>query len=131
MAETRRGLGRGLSALLGEAEEIAHAVEPADGVRELPLELVNRNPDQPRQAFPPAEIEELANSIRDKGVLQPILVRPSAKNPGEYEIVAGERRWRASQIAGLLTIPALIRTMDDNRALEIAIVENVRRARTN
>jgi len=131
MAENRRGLGRGLSALLGEAEEIAHAVEPADGVRELPVELVHRNPDQPRQTFPPAEIEELADSVRDKGVLQPILVRPSSKIPGEYEIVAGERRWRACQVAGLLTIPALIRAMDDSRALEISIVENVQREDLN
>jgi ParB family transcriptional regulator, chromosome partitioning protein len=131
MAENRRGLGRGLSALLGEAEEIAHAVEPADGVRELPVELVHRNPDQPRQTFPPAEIEELADSVRDKGVLQPILVRPSSKVPGEYEIVAGERRWRACQVAGLLTIPALIRAMDDSRALEISIVENVQREDLN
>jgi ParB family chromosome partitioning protein len=131
MAENRRGLGRGLSALLGEAEEIAHAVEPAEGVREIPVELIHRNPDQPRQVFPPAEIEELAASIRDKGVLQPILVRPSARTPGEYEIVAGERRWRASQLAGLRTIPALVRTLDDDRALEIAIVENVQREDLN
>ena len=131
MAETRRGLGRGLSALLGEVDEIAHAVEPAEGVREIPIELIHRNPDQPRQVFPPAETEELAASIRDKGVLQPILVRPSPKTPGEYEIVAGERRWRASQLAGLATMPALVRTLDDSRALEIAIVENVQREDLN
>jgi ParB family transcriptional regulator, chromosome partitioning protein len=131
MAENRRGLGRGLSALLGEAEEIAHAVEPAEGVRDIPIELVHRNPDQPRQSFPEAEIQELEASIRDKGVLQPILVRPSANSPGEYEIVAGERRWRASQRAGLTSIPALVRTLDDSRALEIAIVENVQREDLN
>jgi ParB family chromosome partitioning protein len=131
MAENRRGLGRGLSALLGEAEEISHAVDPAEGVREIPVELIHRNPDQPRRHFDPAEIAELAESIRDKGVLQPILVRPSPVKPGEYEIVAGERRWRASQQAGLSAIPALVRVLDDDRAYEIAIVENVQRTDLN
>lgn len=131
MAENRRGLGRGLSALLGEAEEIAHAVAPADGVREIPIELIHRNPDQPRQHFREEEIQTLADSIRDKGVLQPILVRPSPRTPGEYEIVAGERRWRAGQRVGLGVIPALIRTLDDERALEISIVENVQREDLN
>ena len=131
MVETRRGLGRGLSALLGEAEEIAHAVAPADGVREVPLELVHANPDQPRRHFAEAEIAELEASIRDKGVLQPILVRPSPRNPNAYEIVAGERRWRAAQKAGLAVIPALVRQLDDNRAFEISIVENVQREDLN
>lgn len=131
MAENRRGLGRGLSALLGEVEDIAHAVEPADGVRDIPIELIHRNPDQPRQHFREEEIQTLADSIRDKGVLQPILVRPSPRTPGEYEIVAGERRWRAGQRVGLAVIPALIRTLDDERALEISIVENVQREDLN
>lgn len=131
MAENRRGLGRGLSALLGEAEEIAHAGEPADGVREIPIELVHSNPDQPRQSFREDEIATLADSIRDKGVLQPILVRPSPRTPGEFEIVAGERRWRAAQLAGLRVMPALVRTLDDERALEISIVENVQREDLN
>ena len=131
MAENRRGLGRGLSALLGEAEEIAHAVEPAEGVRDIPIELIHRNPDQPRQVFAEAELAELEASIRHNGVLQPILVRPSSNAPGEYEIIAGERRWRAGQRAGLTSMPALVRTMDDSRALEIAIVENVQREDLN
>ena len=131
MAENRRGLGRGLSALLGEAEEISHAVDPAEGVREIPIELIHRNPEQPRRRFDAAEIAELSESIRDKGVLQPILVRPSPTTPGEYEIVAGERRWRASQQAGLAAIPALVRALDDDRAYEIAIVENVQRTDLN
>lgn len=131
MAEQRRGLGRGLSALLGEAEEIAHAGEPADGVREIPIELVHSNPHQPRQYFKEDDIATLAESIRDKGVLQPILVRPSPRTNGEYEIVAGERRWRAAQLAGLRVIPALVRTLDDERALEISIVENVQREDLN
>jgi ParB family chromosome partitioning protein len=131
MAEGRRGLGRGLSALLGEAEDIAHAVAPGDGVREIPIELVHRNTDQPRRHFAEAEIAELAASIGDKGVLQPILVRPSPKTEGEYEIVAGERRWRAAQMAGLAAIPALVRVLDDDHAFEIAIIENVQREDLN
>ncbi len=134
MAEGRRGLGRGLSALLGEADDEAdgRAGGPAtDGARELPIELIHRNPDQPRRNFSEAEIGELEVSIRDKGVLQPILVRPSPKTPGEYEIVAGERRWRAAQKAGLKAIPTLVRTLTDEKALEIAIVENVQREDLN
>lgn len=131
MAEGRRGLGRGLSALLGEAQDIPHAVEPAEGVRAIPIELVHRNPDQPRRNFPDDEIAELEASIRDKGILQPILVRPSPRTEGEYEIVAGERRWRAAQKAGLKVIPALIRLLDDDKAFEIAIVENVQREDLN
>ena len=131
MAEGRRGLGRGLSALLGEAQDIPHAVEPSEGVRAIPIELVHRNPDQPRRNFPDDEIAELEASIRDKGILQPILVRPSPRTEGEYEIVAGERRWRAAQKAGLRVIPALIRILDDDKAFEIAIVENVQREDLN
>jgi ParB-like partition proteins len=130
MAE-KRGLGRGLSALLGEAEEIEHAADPQAGVREIPIELIHRNIDQPRQHFSDAEIAELEASIRERGVLQPILVRPSPKTPGEFEIVAGERRWRASQRAGLHAIPALVRNVDDNLSFEIAVVENVQRADLN
>jgi ParB family chromosome partitioning protein len=136
MAEGRRGLGRGLSALLGEAEEEAQGHAPAgaavtEGAREIPIELIHRNPEQPRRHFSEAEIGELEASIRDKGVLQPILVRPSPKTPGEYEIVAGERRWRAAQKAGLGAIPALVRDLNDDRALQIAIIENVQREDLN
>jgi ParB family chromosome partitioning protein len=130
MAEGRRGLGRGLSALLGEsdAENPAAAAEAAAGAREIPIELIHRNPDQPRRRFGEAEIAELADSIREKGVLQPVLVRPAPNLPGEYQLVAGERRWRASQQAGLKAIPALVRELDDQEVLEIAIIENVQRA---
>lgn len=131
MAENRRGLGRGLSALLGEAEEITHAVDPAAGVREIPIELIHNNPDQPRRHFAEDELAELAESIRDKGVLQPVLLRPSRKTEGEYEIVAGERRWRAAQRAGLKALPALVRTLGDAEAFEIAIIENVQREDLN
>ncbi|HKR90433.1 MAG TPA: ParB/RepB/Spo0J family partition protein, partial [Phenylobacterium sp.] len=132
--ESRRGLGRGLSALLGEAdEEVVAAVEgrpPArggspglEGAREIPIELVHNNPSQPRQHFSKDELAELEESIRTSGVLQPILVRPSPSRGGEFEIVAGERRWRAAQRAGLAAIPALVREFADDRAYEIAIVE--------
>jgi ParB family transcriptional regulator, chromosome partitioning protein len=131
MAEGRRGLGRGLSALLDDAGDNPAAGAQSDGARDIPIELVHRNPDQPRRHFSEAEIGELETSIRDKGILQPILVRPSPKTPGEYEIVAGERRWRAAQQAGLTAIPALIRALDDDKAFEIAVVENVQREDLN
>lgn len=144
MVETRRGLGRGLSALLGEAEAEAGiparlgAPQPgaadtasasASGApREAPIELLRRNPDQPRRRFDEAELAELASSIASKGVLQPILVRPAADAPGEWQIVAGERRWRAAQAAGLHAVPILVRELSDAEVLEIGIVENVQRA---
>jgi ParB family transcriptional regulator, chromosome partitioning protein len=131
MAEGRRGLGRGLSALLDDANDGEGPVAAGEGAREIPIELVHRNPDQPRRHFAEAEIAELEASIRDKGVLQPILVRPSPRTAGEFEIVAGERRWRAAQQAGLKAIPALVRVLDDDRAFEIAIVENVQREDLN
>ena len=125
MAEGRRGLGRGLSALLDEVEAPAEG-QRAAGITEIPVEVVKANPDQPRRRFDEAELDELAQSIREKGVLQPILVRP-AVFAGQYQIVAGERRWRAAQRAGVRTIPALVRSLSDAEVLEIAIVENVQR----
>ena len=125
MAEGRRGLGRGLSALLDEVEAPADGHRQA-GLSEIPVEAVKANPDQPRRHFDEAQIEELAQSIREKGVLQPILVRP-AVYAGEFQIVAGERRWRAAQRAGVRVIPALVRSLSDVEVLEIAIVENVQR----
>jgi ParB family chromosome partitioning protein len=129
MVEGRRGLGRGLSALLDEVDPAV--AQPAAGAAETPIELIQANPDQPRRAFSDTEIEELAQSIREKGVLQPILVRPAPRHPGRFEIVAGERRWRASQRAGLNTIPTLVRELDDLQVLEVAIVENVQREDLN
>jgi ParB family chromosome partitioning protein len=135
MTERHRGLGRGLSALLGEAsaetadDDEAGAAGPS--VRDIPIELIRQNPDQPRKVFADAEIDELAASIREKGVLQPILVRPAPDAPGEFQLVAGERRWRAAQKAGLRAIPVLVRELDDLEVLEIAIVENVQRADLN
>jgi len=124
MVETRRGLGRGLSALLDEVE--APAEGGRAGLTELPVEAIKASPSQPRRRFDEEEIEALAASIREKGVLQPILVRP-AMYAGEYEIVAGERRWRAAVRTGVRTIPALVRSLSDAEVLEIAIVENVQR----
>lgn len=132
----QRGLGRGLAALLGDAPvaETSTAAEAevlAAGAREIPIELIGRNPDQPRKVFTEAEIDELAASIREKGVLQPVLVRPAAGGAEGYQLVAGERRWRAAQKVGLKAIPALVRELDDLEVLEIGIVENVQRADLN
>lgn len=131
MSERQRGLGRGLSALLGEAAaDVAADTPPPSAPTDTPIELIRRNPDQPRRAFSEEELESLAASIREKGVLQPILIRPAPNGDG-YQIVAGERRWRASQRAGLTAIPAVVRELDDRQVLEIAIIENVQRADLN
>ena len=129
----QRGLGRGLSALLGEVEAPSGAptAQATAGARELPIELIHRNPDQPRAHFDADELQELAASLRQKGVLQPILVRPSPVTAGEYQIVAGERRWRAAQIAGLTAVPALVKDFGDDETLEVALIENVQRADLN
>jgi ParB family chromosome partitioning protein len=132
MAETRRGLGRGLSALL---EETQAASTPdgrrAAGALDIPIELIQRNPDQPRRNFSEDDLEELAASVRERGVLQPILLRPAPDTPGEYQIVAGERRWRAAQRAELRAIPALVRELDDLQVMEVALIENIQRADLN
>ena len=126
----RRGLGRGISSLIGESEPLAGATEH-EHPRETPIELLRRNPDQPRRHFGEAELEELTESIREKGVLSPILVRPAPGAPGEFQIVAGERRWRAAQRAGLRTIPVNVRELNDLDVLEIGLIENVQRADLN
>ena len=135
MAESRRGLGRGLSALLDEVESAPVPAAPearaASGALDVPIELIRRNPDQPRRTFGQAELDELAASVREKGVIQPILVRPLEEAPGEYQIVAGERRWRAAQLAGLHTVPVLVRELNDLEVMEIALIENVQRADLN
>lgn len=124
-----RGLGRGLSALLGDTEPETQKDDSAQR-RTLPIAFLKPNRNQPRRRFGEDELKDLAESIREKGVLQPILVRPS-KAPNAYEIVAGERRWRAAQLAKLHEVPVIIRTLTDAEALEIAIVENVQRADLN
>ncbi|MGH6992759.1 MAG: ParB/RepB/Spo0J family partition protein [Caulobacteraceae bacterium] len=129
MSESRRGLGRGLAALLEdtEPEEIKDA---GQGSIELPIETIRNNPDQPRVRFPEEDLEALAKSILERGVVQPILVRPADGDKG-YQIIAGERRWRAAQRAGLRTIPAIVRTLSDAEAMEMALVENVQRSDLN
>ena len=132
MAEGRRGLGRGLSALLGEAESASTPEgRRAAGAQEIAIELIRRNPDQPRRVFGEDELDELAASIRQRGIIQPILVRPLPDHPGEYQIVAGERRWRAAQRAGLHLVPALVRDIDELEVMEIALIENIQRADLN
>ena len=131
MMVEKRGLGRGLSALLGEVEETPVDAGAAGGLRDIPIELIHRNEKQPRWVFSEDEIEELAASIREKGVLQPILVRPAPDMDGHFEIVAGERRWRASQKAGLHVLPALVRELGDAQVLEIGVIENVQRSALN
>ncbi|HZW16412.1 MAG TPA: ParB/RepB/Spo0J family partition protein [Brevundimonas sp.] len=134
MSERQRGLGRGLSALLGEQAGEAVPVDGSSapaGVRMAPIEALKPNPDQPRKTFGQAELAELAESIRDKGVLQPILVRPHPKEEGVWQIIAGERRWRAAQLARLTQAPILVREMDDVAVFEVAIIENVQRADLN
>ena len=134
MSERQRGLGRGLSALLGEQVNEAVSVDgqnaPA-GVRVLPIESLKPNPDQPRKIFTREILDELAASIKDKGVLQPILVRTHPKEEGAWQIIAGERRWRAAQQARLTEVPVVIREMDDVEVFEVAIIENVQRADLN
>lgn len=124
----KRSLGRGLSALLGSpAAEGEIAAAAARSLRTIPVEQVHPGRFQPRQRFDDAEMAALAESVRAKGILQPILVRPKADSPGAFEIVAGERRWRAAQLAQMHEIPAIIRELTDQDALELAIVENVQR----
>lgn len=134
----KSSLGRGLSALipsddmalLNQTASVSQesAADKQDGVRQVPLKQIIANPNQPRRTFPPQELEELAASIKEHGVLQPVLLRPLPDSPKElYEIVAGERRWRAAQAALLQTVPAIVRQIDDQQALELAIIENVQR----
>jgi ParB family chromosome partitioning protein len=119
-----RGLGRGLSTLIPDAEP-RHDAAPQPGP---PIELLRRNPDQPRKRFSSDELEELANSIREHGVLQPLLARPAPGAPGEFQIIAGERRWRASQLAGLRTLPVVVRDdLNELDLLEIGVIENIQR----
>jgi len=130
-AQGPRGLGRGLSALLGEDEP--EPAGEADGIgrsRLLPVAFLKPNRFQPRRFFDAGELKELAASIKEKGVLQPILVRPT-ESRDSYEIVAGERRWRAAQLAKLHEVPVIVRTLSDGESLEIAIIENVQRAGLN
>src|SRR6202521_1386358 len=127
----RSRLGRGLAALMGDVGEENSALERTRGRRRVPTEFVRPNPRNPRRHYAEAELAELSNSIKEKGILQPILVRGVAGAVDAYEIIAGERRWRAAQRAGLHEVPILLLEVGDREALEIAIVENVQRADLN
>ena len=127
-----RELGRGLSALLGNEAVEKTPESPAEHRgQSLPIELMAPSPYQPRRIFNEDDITELTASVRERGVLQPILVRPSRTVSGQYEIVAGERRWRAAQAAQLHEVPVIIRELSDEGVLEIALVENIQRADLN
>ena len=125
MTPPRRGMGRGLEAILSVSSEARGEEE----LRELPLELIVPNPEQPRKHFDEDALNALAGSLSERGILQPVLVRP--KPGGTYELVAGERRWRAAQIAGLAEIPAIVRVHDDATTLELALIENMAREDLN
>jgi ParB family chromosome partitioning protein len=130
--EARSRLGRGLASLIGDVGgEAAHVERPSRNQRKVPIEFLKANPRNPRRAFADAELAELAASIKQHGVIQPIVVRPVKGSNDRFEIIAGERRWRASQIAGLHEVPIVPLDVTDSAAMEIAIIENVQREDLN
>lgn len=148
MAAKKRGLGRGLNALLGSAAEVNKLTDPAPapitapalgaetpvqsgntGLRHIPVEMIQRGTYQPRVHFEPEALQELAESIKAQGVVQPIVVRPLTE--GRFELIAGERRWRATQLAGLQEIPAVIKDLDDQAAAAVSLIENIQREDLN
>ena len=138
---TRQALGRGLSALISNSDALDRTITSSfdgsaalDTVGEsggISIALIDTNPDQPRQVFLESEINELAHSIRSLGILQPVLLRPHPNKQGRFELVAGERRFRAAQLAGITEIPANIKSLNDRQVLEIALVENIQRSNLN
>lgn len=127
--DKKRGLGRGLSALMADVSESGEGTAASRPVDQyIPIERIHPNPNQPRKRFDSAPLDDLVASIKEKGVLQPLIVRPSGDG---YEIVAGERRWRAAQQAQLHTLPVLVREFTDTEVLEVAIIENIQRADLN
>jgi ParB family chromosome partitioning protein len=138
--QSKKRLGRGLAALIGEMDQpvVAKVSAAAEDVhptvmsdRVVPIENIRANPNNPRRVFTDSDLEDLSNSISEHGVVQPILVRPAHGETDRWEIIAGERRWRASQRAGIHTVPIIVRDVDDRQALELAIIENVQRADLN
>ena len=125
---SKKGLGRGLSSLMGDVQDISAQTETSNNETKISIAKLKPSPSQPRRLFDKNSINELAESIKSKGLVQPILVRPSPTETGIYEIIAGERRWRAAQIAQLHQVPAVVRQLDDVESLEIAIIENVQRS---
>lgn len=137
MSKKARGLGRGLDALLGSVPSVATATPPSStsndvenaNFKELPVDLIQRGKYQPRIEMNQEALEELANSIKAQGIVQPIVIRPIGD--GRYEIIAGERRWRAAQLAGLETVPAIVRDVPDEDAVAMALIENIQREELN
>jgi ParB family transcriptional regulator, chromosome partitioning protein len=129
--EGRQRLGRGLAALLGDAKPADDAEELLQGVKQVPIEFVRSSARNPRQVFDESDLEDLAASIRERGIIQPIIVRPVVGANDAYEIVAGERRWRAAQRAGKHTVPVIVLKITDREALELSIVENIQRSDLN
>ena len=131
LAATTRGLGRGLSTLLGDSGITATANQPIPSdkreYQQIPVEWINVGPWQPRRKFDRQQLDELADSVRQKGIVQPILLRPTPNQPGRFQLVAGERRWRAAQIAQLHEIPSVVRDLSDAECYEIALIENIQR----
>ena len=131
MADKKRGLGRGLDALLGMgAEQAVQEERNGDQLKLLPIDLIERGKYQPRVDMQTESLQDLADSIKAQGIVQPIVVRP-IKGSNRFEIIAGERRWRAAQLAGLHEMPALVRNIDDRAAMSIGLIENIQRAQLN
>ena len=126
MQAQKRRLGRGLAALIGDDTTEEAVIQDTRSLRHMPIDLLQANPNNPRKHFREDELDDLSRSIREKGLLQPLVVRPIKE--GNYEIVAGERRWRAAQRAGVHEVPVLIRELSDGEALEIALIENIQRS---
>lgn len=130
--DKKRGLGRGLSALMADVDQPTATADVAPKPDSFaPIEVVYPNPDQPRRTFVQSDLDDLAASIREKGIIQPLIVRYRPDHAGEYEIVAGERRWRAAQLAQLHEVPIIVRSFSDTEVLEVAIIENIQRADLN
>jgi ParB family transcriptional regulator, chromosome partitioning protein len=129
MQAQKKRLGRGLAALIGDDTTEDDVIQDTRSLRHVPIELLHPSPNNPRKNFADADLDDLSRSIREKGLLQPLVVR--ARADGDYEIVAGERRWRAAQRAGIHEIPVLIREFSDGEALEIALIENIQRSDLN
>jgi ParB family chromosome partitioning protein len=127
----RSRLGRGLAALMGDVGEETKTVEQGRNQRRVPIEFLRPNPRNPRRNFAETELDELAASMRERGIIQPIVVRPLRGAPDTYEIIAGERRWRAAQRAGLHVVPIVPLDVSDDEALQLAIIENVQRSDLN
>lgn len=133
---SKKRLGRGLAALIGEMDRMPdepalRTVAAASQDRHIPIEFISRNPRNPRRLFTEGDLEDLTQSIREHGIVQPVVVRPVKDSVDRYELIAGERRWRAAQRAGVPSIPVIVREVDDRVALELAIIENVQRADLN